>query len=124
MNVTKLPLEVCRLLLLKINTLQNTTQSLSVNIAVAVDGDQRYSEPHLPLQPVHQRQCTIIRTTLRTRREFGARCRLVAIPFSSILPWRPQYGTHLERNCFRFHPNPWPRQDDHLSRIYSIYSLP
>ena len=29
MNVTKLPLEVCRLLLLKINTLQNTTQSPS-----------------------------------------------------------------------------------------------
>ena len=27
MNVTKLPLEVCRLPLLKINTLQNTTQS-------------------------------------------------------------------------------------------------
>ena len=60
---------------------------------------------------------------IRTRREFGAWCRLEVIPFSSILPWRLQYGTHLEQNCFRFHPNPWPRQDDPLSRIYSIYSL-
>ena len=59
----------------------------------------------------------------RTRREFGAWCRLVAIPFSSFLPWRLQYGTHLEQNCFRFHQNPWPRQDDPLSCIYCIYSL-
>ena len=61
--------------------------------------------------------------TCRTRREFGAWCRLVAIPFSSILPWRLQYGTHLEQNCFRFHQNPWPRQDAPLSCIYCIYSL-
>ena len=60
---------------------------------------------------------------LRTWWEFGAWCRLVAIPFSSILPWRLQYGRHLEQNCFRFHQNPWPRQDDPLSCIYSIYSL-
>ena len=44
--------------------------------------------------------------TCRTRREFGAWCRLVAIPFSSILPWRLQYGTHLEQNCFRFPSRP------------------
>ena len=73
--------------------------------------------------PFCQRLKQLSEQFLRTWWEFGAWCRLVAIPFSSILPWRLQYGRHLEQNCFRFHQNPWPRQDDPLSCIYSIYSL-
>ena len=83
---------------------------------------------HLYVQPREELHSNLVklsdhRCSIRTWWEFGAWCRLVAIPFSSILPWRLQYGRHLEQNCFRFHQNPWPRQDDPLSCIYSIYSL-